>query len=159
MKKILMTLAALLLAGSLYAQNGDDSHYDERHFQLTTMVRYDSYSWESSQMSVNVSIGGRRNRENYWGFQTGLLRTYKGMQYGIPLLIDYTHYYPMGTDGRHSIYFGTDIGYMLIFKGDSSVFFSEKLGFDLDLGGQLPHLMVGIQANFWGVGATVGFTF
>lgn len=159
MKKILMTLAALLLAGSLYAQTSDEIHLDDSHFQLTTMLRYDWYNWGLTQMSANVSFGKRKNRENYWGFQTGLLRTYKGMQYGIPLLIDYTHYYPMGTDGRHSIYFGTDIGYMLIFKGDSSVFFSEKLGFDLDLGGQLPHLMVGIQANFWGLGATVGFTF
>ncbi|MBO4656312.1 MAG: hypothetical protein J5639_00910 [Bacteroidales bacterium] len=159
MKKILMTLAALLLAGSLYAQTGDDNHFDERHFQLTTMLRYDWYNWNPGQMSATVSIGGRRNRENYWGFQTGLLKLNGTMQYGIPLLIDYTHYYPMGAAGKHSVYFGTDIGYMWIFRGQSSIFLSEKLGFDFDLGGQLPHLMVGIQANLWGVGATVGFTF
>ncbi|MBR5735289.1 MAG: hypothetical protein IKX60_00640 [Bacteroidales bacterium] len=158
MKKILMTLAALLLAGILYAQTGDDIHIDESHFQLTTMLRYDWYNYGSAQMSANVSFGKRKNRENYWGFQTGFLKD-RTQHNGIPLLIDYTHYYPMGADGRHSIYFGTDIGYMLIFKGVSSVFLSEKLGFDFELGGQLPHLMVGIQANLWGLGATVGFTF
>jgi len=155
MKRILIILAALLLAGSVSAQTNED----ERHFQFTTMLRYDWYNWSTTQMSANVSLGTRKNRENYWGFQTGLLRVNKSMQYGIPLLIDYTHYYPMGESGRHSIYFGTDIGYMLIFKGESSFFISEKLGFDFDLGGQLPHLMLSMQANYWGLGATVGFTF
>lgn len=156
MKKILMILAALLLAGSLYAQTNED----ERHFQLSTILKYDWYNLSTTQMSANISVGTRKNRENYWGFQTGLLRVNESLHYGIPLLIDYTHYYPMGKSGRHSIYFGTDIGYMLIFrKGESSLFLSEKLGFDFDLGGQLPHLMVGLQANFWGLGATVGFTF
>lgn len=155
MKRILMILAALLLAGSVSAQ----TNVGERHFQFTTMLRYDWYNWSTTQMSATVSLGTRKNRENYWGFQTGLLRVNKSMQYGIPLLIDYTHYYPMGESGRHSIYFGTDIGYMLIFKGESSFFISEKLGFDFDLGGQLPHLMLSLQANYWGLGATVGFTF
>ena len=155
MKRILMILAALLLAGSVSAQ----TNVGERHFQFTTMLRYDRYNWSTTQMSATVSLGTRKNRENYWGFQTGLLRVNKSMQYGIPLLIDYTHYYPMGESGRHSIYFGTDIGYMLIFKGESSFFISEKLGFDFDLGGQLPHLMLSLQANYWGLGATVGFTF
>ena len=150
-----MILAALLLAGSVSAQ----TNVGERHFQFTTMLRYDWYNWSTTQMSATVSLGTRKNRENYWGFQTGLLRVNKSMQYGIPLLIDYTHYYPMGESGRHSIYFGTDIGYMLIFKGESSFFISEKLGFDFDLGGQLPHLMLSLQANYWGLGATVGFTF
>ena len=155
MKRILMILAALLLAGSVSAQ----TNVGERHFQFTTMLRYDWCNWSTTQMSATVSLGTRKNRENYWGFQTGLLRVNKSMQYGIPLLIDYTHYYPMGESGRHSIYFGTDIGYMLIFKGESSFFISEKLGFDFDLGGQLPHLMLSLQANYWGLGATVGFTF
>jgi hypothetical protein len=153
MKKILMIVIALLFAGSVFAQTDD-----ERHFQLTTMLKYDWYNWYNTQMSANVSIGTRKNRENYWGFQTGFIKE-KTQGYGIPLLIDYTHYYPMGSDGRNSVYFGTDIGYILLFKSQGSFYINEKLGFDFDLGGQLPHLMVGIQANLWGLGATVGFTF
>ncbi|MBR0533448.1 MAG: hypothetical protein IKH93_03135 [Bacteroidales bacterium] len=167
MKKIILIITALLFAGSVYAQTGEG-----KGFQWSVMYRFDWYNWSDTHNAADLSVGYRFSRANYLGFQTGYILSsafhnapfikegdVRPRGAGVPLLLDYTHYYPLGTGGRHSVYVGTDIGYLVRFENTNTMFLSGKLGFDFEFGNMLPHLMVGLQANFWGLGATVGFTF
>lgn len=161
-------MIVMLYTGSIYAQNSETGNV-----QWALLYRYDWHNWTYTQSAIDVSAGYRFNRDNYLGFQSGYIiksgfhslpfnKEYYSSSprgVGIPILLDYVHYYPYGKAGKHSVYVGADIGYVVMFESNNTMFLGGKIGFDIDIGDVLPHLMVGIQANFWGLGTTVGFVF
>ena len=166
MKQIIVSLAALLFAVGLHAQNTDEV----KGFQWGLSARYDWYMMSSSQVTANLSAGYRFNRQNYLGLQGGygpFVDSRGFRRFAIPILLDYMHYYPMGNSDRHSVYVGVEAGALIhhnIYTDGrtytyASFFPSGKVGLDLDLKKGLPHLTVGAQVNIWGLGATLGVVF
>lgn len=172
MKRILLVFAALLM----FAGNLDARDDDVKGVQFGIAYRFDVYRPHSQQSSANISLGYRLNRGNYVGLQSGLAfagsaKDDAGIQHlyrGIPILADYIHYFPIGDKERHSIYAGAEAGWIYrIFYQDNAQsqkpsvfppFVCIKGGLDLSIVG-LTHMMVGLEFNWVGMGATVGFTF
>ena len=171
---VLLLSAAAALSSSAQVITGGE-------FQWGVAARYDIFYYMNEQTSLNFSMGDRFNRKNYLGGQTGMSRgeSYidsEGRTYqyiGIPVLIDYIHYYPIGKAKNDSFYLGGEMGAVLQYftdeeevassdiidsSYDASPYLCLKFGLDFRLKDKL-HLSFGLQANDIGAGAMIGVTF
>ncbi|MBR5736415.1 MAG: hypothetical protein IKX60_06465 [Bacteroidales bacterium] len=123
MKKLLLTVAMVMLACGAYAQtegNGLQSE-DVKGFQWGVAFRAEYVNYINGHYATNISAGYRINRGNYVGVQSGF--AFKGSTYidadpgryeyrGVPLLADYIHYFPLGKAKSHSFYAGSELGFL-----------------------------------------------
>ena len=174
MKRIVLLLAALLIAGSVYAQSG--SRTDEvKGFQWGVQYKQEVFGYDGwlFQASANASMGYRFNRRNYLGAQTGY--AFKAFVSGIggndpcnaiPFLADYIHYCPIGKAKKNSFIWGAEAGAMIVlYVEETGLVINElwpfaglKAGLDFAIA-DYTHLMIALRANYLGPGISIGFTF
>lgn len=173
-KRILMIAVLLLLTCSAWAQTDE-----YRGFQFGVSARMEGVIG-SYWISGNATAGYRFNQGNYLGLQSGyLMGSGVDLQFrGVPVRLDYIHYFPMGAARRHSFILGAEAGgnYMMVQESgrsyDGSKWVIEprtrtgvdfyacaKAGFDFNIA-DFTHLQLGV---LWilplGLGVTAGFTF
>ena len=169
MKRLLLILTVLLLSGRAYAQTDE-----VRGIQWGVAYKQELF-FLGQQASVNATAGYRFNRGNYLGFQTGYAFASRsnefgrsGNYWGIPLLADYIHYFPMGKTKRNSFFSGVEGGgYINGFTPDNNDKYSTTLvyyacvknGFDFNIA-DVTHLQIGVLMSYpVGYGVSVGLTF
>lgn len=174
LKRIFVIAILLVLASSAWAQTDE-----YRGFQCGVSARMEA-NIGSSWISGNATVGYRFNRGNYLGLLSGyLMGSGVDLQFsGVPVRLDYIHYFPLGAARRHSFILGAEAGgsYMMVQGSnryyDASKWIVEpmthtgvdfyacaKAGFDFNIA-DFTHLQLGV---FWlfplGLGVTAGFTF
>ena len=168
MKRLLLIMALLLLTSSAFAQTEE-----VKGIQWGVAYKQELF-FLGQQASVNATAGYRFNRGNYLGFQTGYAFASRsnefgrsGNYWGIPLLADYIHYFPMGKTKRNSFFAGVEGGgYLNGFTSDYTHKSTSKLvyyaciknGFDFNIA-DVTHLQVGVLLSYPGYGVSVGLTF
>ena len=168
MKRLLLIMTLLLLTGSAYAQTGEVDG-----FQWGVAYKQE-LNYLGRSASVNATAGYRFNRGNYIGFQTGYTFVARsnemgssGHHWGIPLLADFIHYFPMGKKKRNSFFAGVEGGgYINGFtpdnngKSSSTLFYYAcvKNGFDFNIA-DVTHLQIGVLLSYPGYGVSIGLTF
>ena len=191
MKKILLIMAMILLTSGAYAQTEETAakKNEVKGFQWGVSARAEFVNLFNSQASANLSLGYRIDRRNYVGVQSGFIfkgKTYRdadpGNYYyrGIPLLAEYTHYFPVGRTKMHSIYAGLEGGGAIAhyYNGFGCTWDNEhktqiynttpvnkthpyigmKTGIDFNLA-DVTHLQLGIIISYIGYGVSAGLTF
>ena len=183
MRHLLWMIAVLLISGSAYAQSGE-----VKGFQWGV-----AYKQEMGpgfmQASVNATGGYRFNRGNYLGLQSGYAfygqggdyefgGQFGGQYWGIPLLADYIHYFPIGKAQRHSLIAGVEIGGnfrrypdaviervryapsdVVTGPANSTLFYAcVKTGLDLNIA-DFTHLQLALLFSYPGFGVSIGFAF
>ena len=179
MRRLLLMIAVLLISGSAYAQTGEI-----KGFQWGV-----AYKQEEGpgfmQASVNATGGYRFNRGNYLGLQSGYAfigqggdYEYGGKYWGIPLLADYIHYFPIGKAQRHSLIAGVEIGGnfrrypdvviervgyapsdVVTGPANSTLFYAcVKTGLDFNIA-DFTHLQFALLFSYPGLGVSIGFAF
>lgn len=184
MKRFLLITVLLLLTGSTFGQTAD------KGFQWGVSVKRELLPG-TGQYSVNATGGYRFNRGNYLGFQTGYAFTGKlnggigkgvggpkGKFWGIPLMADYIHYFPIGKAQRHSLIAGIEMGAHFRHYPDAVTgrisprpsdiitgpvnythfYACVKTGLDFNIV-DFTHLQIGLLFSYPGIGVSVGFTF
>ena len=174
MKRFFVSVVLLLIAGCIWAQTDEYSG-----FQCGVSARMEGIIG-SYWFSGNATLGYRFNQGNYLGLQSGyLMGGGTETQFrGIPVRLDYIHYFPLGAARRHSFILGTEAGgnYMMVRRSGRNYDGSEwkiepttsngfdlyacaKTGFDFNIA-DFTHLQL---AALWifplGLGVSAGFTF
>ena len=174
MKRFFVISVLLLLTCGAWAQTDE-----YRGVQFGVSARMEA-NIGSHWVSGNATAGYRFNQGNYLGLQSGyLMGSGVDLQFrGVPVRLDYIHYFPMGAARRHSFILGTEVGgnYMMVQESGRSYdgtqwiieprtrtgvdpYISAKAGFDFNIA-DFTHLQLGA---FWlfplGLGITAGFTF
>jgi hypothetical protein len=172
MKRLFLIMTMLLLASSAFAQTEDP-----KGFQWGLAYKRDILMTGGTS-SFNATAGYRFNRGNYLGFQTGFALPslkkeigFNRMYYGIPLLADYIHYFPMGKKKRNAFFSGVEAGgYLYVFPAqvindhqyESSTslgyYAGVKAGFDFNIA-DFTHLQIGALFLYPGLGVSAGLTF
>lgn len=174
MKRLILIIASLLLGGIAFAQT------DElKGFQWGVSYGQELYIGAVEHWA-NATFGYRFNKGNYLGAKTGYIfgRPVDAKYNGIPLMLDYIHYFPLGKAQRHSVFAGVEIGNHFLksnrgrgYVDDSGslvvenrpVLTSEfrayaKAGLDFNIA-DVTHLQLGFNIGYVFAGASVGFTF
>ncbi len=174
MKRFFVSVVLLLMAGCIWAQTDEYCG-----FQCGVSARMEGIIG-SYWFSGNATLGYRFNQGNYLGLQSGyLMGGGTETQFrGVPVRLDYIHYFPLGAARRHSFILGTEAGgnYMMVRRSGRNYDGSEwkiepttsngfdlyacaKTGFDFNIA-DFTHLQL---AALWifplGLGVTAGFTF
>ena len=173
MKHILTIVLLLVLASSAWAQTDE-----YRGFQCGVSARMEGVIG-SYWISGNATLGYRFNQGNYLGLQSGyLMGSGTETQFrGVPVRLDYIHYFPLSAARRHSFILGAEAGgnYMMVQESGRSYdgskwtieprtrtgvdpYFSAKAGFDFNIA-DFTHLQLGVLWIFpLGLGVIAGFT-
>ena len=174
LKRNFVIAILLLLAGSSWAQTDE-----YRGVQFGVSARMEA-NIGSHWVSGNATVGYRFNQGNYLGLLGGyLMGSGVDLQFsGVPVRLDYIHYFPLGAARRHSFILGTEAGgnYMMVRRSGRNYDGSEwkiepttsngfdlyacaKTGFDFNIA-DFTHLQL---AALWifplGLGVSAGFTF
>ena len=168
MKRLLLIMALLLLTCSAYAQTEE-----VKGFQWGVSCKLEAVM-TGYQASATTTAGYRFNRGNYLGFQSGYtyvapvrLLGASGQYWGVPLLADYIHYFPMGKTKRNSFFAGVEGGGFIngftsdyIHKSSATLgyYAAIKNGFDFKIA-DVTHLQIGLLLSYPGFGVAVGLTF
>lgn len=176
MKKILVLVFVAFSATTLFAQTESN-----RKLQLGVLQRIDVLL-NTQFTATNLTAGFCYNEKNYVGIQIGF--AYNAHTYidsepatcrfnAVPVVLDYIHYYKIPKTVT-SLYLGMEAGALLCNYYEGGYIDSQtgkkkydgfgavpnicaKAGFDFRLG--KPHLNVGFQVHFIGIGASAGITF
>lgn len=167
MKRLLLTIVVLLLAGRAYAQTEE-----LKGFQWGLAYKQE-IALPDRQASANVTAGYRFNRGNYLGFQTGYVFVGSTREFGgsrrtwrIPLLVDYIHYFPIHKK-QNSFFTGVEGGgFLTCFYNDYAqktvtsldYYACVKNGFDFNIA-DFTHLQLALLLSYPGIGFSIGFTF
>ena len=174
MKRFFVSVVLLLMAGCIWAQTDE-----YRGVQFGVSARMEA-NIGSHWVSGNATVGYRFNQGNYLGLLGGyLMGSGVDLQFsGVPVRLDYIHYFPLGAARRHSFILGAEVGgnYMMVQESGRSYdgtqwiieprtrtgvdpYFSAKAGFDFNIA-DFTHLQLGVLWHFpLGLGVTAGFTF
>lgn len=166
-KPILVLLGLALCALSARAQESKGL-LGEGKYQWGLAAKAESAYLGTGLASVDVMAGKRLDRKNYVGLQTGITRvsadgcdplSKKEYDFGLPILADYIHYFPIGKKKTNSFTLGAEAGAILVqdlFDGfDAAV----KFGFDFSLGRKAPHLFLDLRIKPAGGGYSIGIAF
>ena len=183
MKKILLILSVLLLAGSVSVLAQDSGHFQGG----VKGSAFPGIYWDP-HFTADISLGWRFNEKRYLGVGTGchwLKRASgesgqsNGFVPAIPLFVDYVRYYPFARHPRNAFFLGMEAGGAYYVKDlplttDTARmlgYLNGKLGFDFSIYKNLGfnvglNLIWGCQKGMTltgggghGLALTVGFRF
>lgn len=174
----IICLLMLSATSTVAAQN------EQHGFQWGAEARAEWFNANNSMVTANALLGYRFNRRYYLG---GIVGVGKGTSsYSevpddanyvcVPVLVDFTRFYPMGKTRRNSFFLGAEVGAVAHYNSKpivSQTFYSTEVleakgldaapyvgvncGFDFAVG--KPHIFVGAQLNFVGAGVRAGLRF
>jgi hypothetical protein len=168
MKRLFLIMVVMLLSSSASAQTEE-----VKGFQWGVAYKQET-AVLGLQASANATAGYRFNRGNYLGFQTGYTFVGSssemgsfGRYWGMPLLVDFIHYFPMGKKKQNSFFTGVEgggyiIGFYSAYTQKTFTNFGYyacvKNGFDFNIA-DFTHLQLGVLLSYPGMGVSIGFTF
>lgn len=173
--KLLWLLLILSASGQVAAQNT----MGQSKILVKTMVKAETTMGLGQQASGNVGVGLRFNPKNYLGVATGLAKgdgNWNGAGYACdywsaPMLLDYTHFFPLGPREKMSILCGTELGAQILVKHKDDFYGTNAFNHDmvrpyycLKLGMEFPltqrnRLSLDLRAHLVGVGIAAGLSF
>ncbi len=175
----MMVMVAVVVSGVMgYAQEDEAAVAKKNRWQFGVTLR-GGYANQISMEHAVVAAAGYRLGNNYFGINAGYgtgstfyQNDCSGMTYGfdgIPITVEYSYYFPLGKEKKHSLYLGGEYGcfhswdeveahcsYTVYDMGASILML--KAGFDFQVYKRL-HLNVGGRLGMKCYGVSCGISF